>query len=110
MTAAIQPSRPTPSIRTIAACAALAVVIVWLSWQAWKVEMRLRGESETSDLAGKPAPGFNTITLDGRNVALADFRGKQEVVVAFWASWCVPCKYRNAAPEALLRNRTEEPH
>ncbi|MDF1555080.1 MAG: TlpA disulfide reductase family protein [Deferrisomatales bacterium] len=36
------------------------------------------------------APGFRLQTLDGREVRLADYRGKV-VLLHFWATWCPPC-------------------
>jgi peroxiredoxin len=58
---------------------------------------------------GLPAPDYSAITLDGRDVALSDFRGKV-VLLNVWATWCSPCVrempalqrvYEALAPEGL---------
>lgn len=55
----------------------------------------------------KPALPFSLKTLDGKTVALSDFRGKP-VLVKFWATWCPSCEEELPVVENLLAGKRDQ--
>src|SRR5690606_18381001 len=56
---------------------------------------------------GKEAPEFSLPDILGREVALADFRGKP-VILNFWATWCPTCRYETPAHQAFVNRHGDK--
>jgi peroxiredoxin len=56
-----------------------------------------------NDTASPPATigDFSLKDIDGETRALSDYVGKNVVLVAFWATWCEPCKRKTVQHQEL---------
>lgn len=56
---------------------------------------------------GQEAPAFSMTDITGQQISLADYKGKN-VILIFWASWCMPCRAElptlKAAYESLKKD------
>jgi len=52
---------------------------------------------------GEPAPDFTLKDLEGNEVALSSFKGKQVVMIDFWATWCNICKREMPVLETVYK-------
>jgi peroxiredoxin len=70
-----------------AAIVGVAAVTAWITWRAKELEANLDDNAAKVTLLGKAAPDFRLPALNGSPVSLADYRGKKNLVLIFWASW-----------------------
>jgi peroxiredoxin len=88
---------------------------------AKKVASLFDSEDDNKQLVGKPAPDVQLELMNGEKMDLSKHRGKQIVILEFWASWCAPCvqgmplisdvakKYKNKDVVFYAVNQSEEP-
>ena len=88
---------------------------------AKKVASLFDTEDENKQLVGKAAPEVQLELMNGEKMDLAKHRGKDIVILEFWASWCAPCvqgmplisgvaqKYKDKNVVFYAVNQSEEP-
>lgn len=69
---------------------------------AWLLAVVLAASAPATAAPRPAAAGFSARDLQGRRMQLEELRGRV-VVLAFWASWCVPCLAELHALDLLQR-------
>lgn len=75
------------------------ILLVWGALFLLLLVVALNMKTQGPLEIGKPAPDFVLETMEGDLIALADLKGKV-VLVNFWASWCLECRYEAAELQA----------
>ena len=84
----------------------LVAVAVFLALPSAQAEVQQTGSSAIPLAVNFPAPEVQLTDLDGKSVALADFKG-QVILYNAWATWCPPCKEEMPTLEAYYRDHKQ---
>jgi thiol-disulfide isomerase/thioredoxin len=60
-------------------------------------------KTRKSPLVGQPSPPFSLELLTGGKADLAAHKGKDVIVLDFWATWCAPCIRTMPKMDALVK-------
>lgn len=81
----------------------LIAVAVFLALPSAQAEVQQTGPSTIPVAVNFPVPEVQLTDLDGKAVALADFKG-QVILYNAWATWCPPCKEEMPTLEAYYQD------
>ncbi|SPE36859.1 exported hypothetical protein [Candidatus Sulfopaludibacter sp. SbA3] len=101
----------TISPAAVIAVAAIAAFSGWITIRAKTLEEDFDKRGFAINATGKPAPALALPALDGHTVSLADYRGKKNVLIVYWASWCSPWRAEIPFLDRLykgLKNSSQE--
>lgn len=68
---------------------------------------RLPAWRRSQAMIGQPAADFVLKDLEGKETRLSDYRGKK-VLINFWATWCLPCRFEIPQLRALSADLADE--
>jgi len=75
---------------------------------ALQVESFQQMNEPVHPLVGKAAPELELDLLDGGKLKLAELKGKEIVILDFWATWCKPCRMQMPLLEELVKNYADK--
>lgn len=85
---------------------AIVGLFVFIGWKLFQPTQTAFRQSQVR--AGRMAPDFRFPDLQGKTVALSDFRGKT-VLLNIWATWCRPCVEEMPSMERLYQKMKGKP-
>jgi peroxiredoxin len=84
----------------------LIAVAVFLALPSAQAEVLQTGSSAIPVAVNFPVPDVQLTDLDGKAVALADYKG-QVILYNAWATWCPPCKEEMPTLEAYYQDHKQ---
>ena len=85
----------------------LLIVIFLLLLAGCKDQPQSTQQARPGNSIGNPAADFSLTDMQGKQVTLAQFRGKV-VILNFWATWCPPCREEMPSMESLSQQYKDQ--